>query len=331
MKRLFIISIILFTCSTISSQVIDIERGKLEFIGLKSMTAQALVDSLSALYPGKPIHACAGSMEEDFGFARVSSILYPLQDRKYYYVVTIIENDTANRISYFNEPKDYLETLESFNKINDIVIDQKIYFPALLRYYIISKDGYADSAKTFAEKFRLDIQSIEVFSKFLKEHQSIENLHLALWLLNNDSNIINVKVALALLTNFSNYDIVWWTLMNLQRSRNAQISMNSMEILRLLMEKPRNVNWNSAVPSINNILAGSNLFAYWSTLELLVKTNISPQLAKQLLKDNKDLLNNYLNAHHTQTRNLAIEFIKHLSNNNASDDPDECKEWLSKL
>lgn len=331
MKRLFIISIILFICSTIFSQVLDIERGKLEFIGLKSMTAQALVDSLYTLYPGKPIHACAGSMEEDFGFARVSSILFPLQDRKYYYVVTIIEDDSANRISYLNDPKNYLETIESFNEITDMVIDQKIYFPALLRYYIIYKDGFTDSAKTLAEKFRLDIQSLEVFSKFLKEHQSIEDLNLALWLLNNDSNIINIKIALAILTNFSNYDIVWWTLMDLQRSRNAQISMNSMELLRLLMEKPRNVNWGPAVPSIKNILAGSNLFAYWSILELLVKTNISPQLAKQLLKDNKDLLNNYLSAHHSQTRNLAVEFIKHMSNNNVSDNPDECKEWLSKL
>ncbi len=331
MKKLFLVSIFLFACSIVFPQVLDIEYGKIEFIGLKSFSAKAIVDSLSLLHPGKPIHACAGSMKKDFGFAEVSSLVYPIENRKFYYVITIIENDSAKRISYVNAPKDFLETFQSFNEIKGIVDDQEIYFSALLKYYRISKDGYIDSAKIFSEKFRLDTTSLKIFCQFLKEHQSPEDLNLALWLLNNDSNLTNNKVALAILTNFDNYDIVWWTLMNLQRSKNIHISMDSIEILRLLMDKPRNVNWSPAVPAIKSILAGSNLFAYWSTLELLVKTNISFQLANQLLKDNKDLLIDYLNAQHMQTRNLAVQFIKHISNNEVSDDPNECKEWLLKL
>jgi hypothetical protein len=138
-------------------------------------------------------------------------------------------------------------------------------------------------------------------------------------------------MALAILVNFNNYDVAWWTLMNLQRSRNFQISMDSMEILRLLIEKPKDINWAPAVPAVRSILAGSNLMAYWSTLEVLVKTNISSQLASQLLRGNKDLLIEYLDAQHKPTRELAIQFVKHMSKGKVTDDPLKCKEWLSKF
>ena len=329
MKKCLIIAITILVYSSLYPQVINTNLGKIEFIGLKSMSPKTLVDSIAKLIPGRPIHGCAGAMEHDFGFSEVSSILYPMGKGKFYDVVTIIENDSAKRIKYLDTPKDTLATLRSFKSLESIINNRKTYFPALIMYYKIQKDGYPDSAKAIADQFGLNTESLRIFCRFLNEHQSVKDLNLALWLLNNDSNLINDKAALAILVNFKNYDVVWWTLMNLQRSKNIQISMNSLEILRLLIEKPKDVNWGPAVSAIRSILAGTNLFAYWNTLEVLVKTNISSNLTNQLLNGNKDLLIEYLNAQQKQTREPAIQFVKHMSNGKATDDPLKCKEWLS--
>jgi hypothetical protein len=89
MKKCFIIVIILLVYSSPYSQVINTNLGKIEFVGLKSMTPKAVVDSIIKLHPHMPIHGCVENMEHDFGFSEVSSISYPIGKGKYYNIVRL--------------------------------------------------------------------------------------------------------------------------------------------------------------------------------------------------------------------------------------------------
>ena len=328
--KILVFTFVLFISFNSFSQVIDIERGKIEIIGLKQLTPTTLVDSLAKLYPGKPVHACAGSMKKDFGFFDVSSIVHRMEGRKYYYIVTVIENDSLNNINYLEDPIDSLATLSEYKEAEEIISDRRIYLPGLLKCYKLIQNDNNDSAKVVAENYGLDSTTVKIFSDFLNKHKDIKDLNLALWILNNDSNPINNKIALSIIINFDDYDNVWWTLMNLQR-RNSRIYMTAMEVLQVLSEKPRNIDWSPVAPGIRSILAGTNLFTYWMTLEVLIKTNISHTLADEILKNNKQLLLEYLDIQHKITQDVVLNFIRQLSNTKKELSIQECKKWLSEL
>ena len=326
MKKFAFIIVLLFS-SINYSQVIEIERGKIEIVGLKQFTPTTLIDSLAKLHPGKPVHACASSMKKDFGFFDVSSTLHRMEGRKYYYIVTVIENDSLNNINYLEDPIDSLAILSEYKDVEEILSNRRTYLPGLLKYYKLIESENIDSAKVLAGNYGLDSTTVKIFSNFLTKHKAIKDLNLALWILNNDSNPVNNKIALSIITNFDNYDIVWWTLMNLQR-RHSRFFMTAMEVLQVLSEKPRNIDWSPVAPGIRNILAGTNLFTFWMTLEILVKTNISPTLANDILKNNKQLLLDYLDIQHKITQDVVISFIRQISNTNKELSIQECKKWL---
>ncbi|MFZ1289419.1 MAG: hypothetical protein WAR79_04985 [Melioribacteraceae bacterium] len=320
--------------SLINSQVFETERGKIEVLGLKKWDAQKLIDSMKALNPNKPIHACAAEMKYNFGFIEVSALTY-IEDfsdlSSMYTIVTIIEDNESSKVKYLSKPNDSLAILKEY-KICDSLIksNQMLYFVGLQMYYLV-KEGNLDSAKHQLDNYGIEFEKVKPFWDYLLSKNNIEDMNLALWVLKNDSNISNRIIALSILLNFGNYDAVWWALMDLQRYEDQQLSIPTIEILRAFNSSPRKIDWTPAINSIKYILNGTNLFAFQGTLELLTSTEISPDLSKCLLENSSELIQTFLNAQHAKTREIAIKFIKQISGNNEITTAEDCKVWLNSL
>ena len=98
--RTFICCILLFlTASPIRGQVVEAESGKVEFVGLEQWTVPTLVDTLRALEPDRPLHACAVVLKQKLRFSDASVMSYPGESGMYT-VVTVVEPQDSARVRY---------------------------------------------------------------------------------------------------------------------------------------------------------------------------------------------------------------------------------------
>ncbi len=330
-KNQLIMLITFVMVSFINGQVFETERGKIELLGLKKWNAQTLLDSMKSLNPDKPVHACSGQMKLDFGFVEVSSIFY-IDDYNdlstMYSVVTVIEDNENGKIKYLQKPSDSLAVLEEYTVFAKTIENNRSLYSVGLRTYTLVKTGKLDSAQSSLATYNLNSETMKPFWDFLLSKNNISDMNTALWILNNDSNILNRRIALAILLNFDEYDSVWWTLMNLQRYEDQQLSMSAISVLRTFSKSPRKINWTPAISMIKYILNGTNLYAFQNTLDVLTKTSISPELSNDLLENSCELILSYLNAEHDQTREIAVNFVRQIGGNEELKDSNDCKKWL---
>jgi len=324
--------IILFITSSVFSQVVKTEREKIEFIGLKKWNAQTLIDSIKLLNPGKPIHACAGQMKDELGFSGVSVVSYSENNNNtpsLYTIVTVVEDD-KDKIHYLTKPPDSLSLLDQYKECADIMKKNSMIYYAGAQIYNLYKKGAIDSAENQLKYFRMELKDVQPFWNYLSSKNSVADMNLAIWVLNNDANLLNRQIAFAILSNFNNYDATWWTILQQQRFKKTPLRRPAMLALTSLCKNPRKVDWTPAVESIKSILQGTNLFALNKTLEALTKTKISPDLADAVLTDSGNLIYAYLNAEHAITKKRAVDFIKQISGDKSLENAEDCKLWLSR-
>jgi hypothetical protein len=118
MKKILFVFSIFVLCSSTFSQVFETGIGKVEIIGLKKWQAKTLLDSVHSLYPNTPLHGCVAELKKDFGFVEVSSIAYPMGNRKFYNVVTIVEDNSQGKIQYLPKQNDSLDILPEYFKMD---------------------------------------------------------------------------------------------------------------------------------------------------------------------------------------------------------------------
>ncbi|GEM_PF-3429635 len=329
MKKTIVFGLLLLM-SIGHSQVFMTESGRLEILGLKKWDGKTLIDSMKVLGKGKPLHACAGQMVQDFGFPEVSVAFYEDNHKSssYYTVVCVIEDNNNGKLKYLQNPPDSLDVLSEYSKCANLIRDNyKVYYFGI-NYYEFVRKGEIEKAKSKLASQGEIREDVERFWSFLKSKDKISDLNLALWVLNNDSNILNRGIAMAVLSNFNEYDAVWWEIFSLQRDKNVMLRYYAALVLQNFEKNIRKINWEPAVVSINALLNGTNLFLFQKILSILVKTEISPELAPMILAGSTRILNLYLNAEHNETRKIAINFIRQISGNQTLSDAAACKAWL---
>jgi hypothetical protein len=127
------------------------------------------------------------------------------------------------------------------------------------------------------------------------------------------------SLAAAILMNFPDSDLTWWLLADAQRDPHGNVHSTATQALGVLAKhRPRAVDWGPAAPTLRALLAGTNSSAYLPTLDLLVATKVSPELAPVLLAES-DLLRAYLKAEHGPSRAKAEAFARHLAAKDVKD------------
>ncbi len=307
--------LLLLAASPTRGQVVETERGKVEFIGLEQWTVTSLVDTLRALEPDRSLHACAAVLIDKLGFPDASVIIYP-GEGKMYTIVTVIEPDNSARVRYLLAPSDTMAPVAGWQEAISIFEDNPSAIHMGLRFYGYFLAGKSDSAHAMAADFAdyADLEKVNALWGFLQERGREKDKELALWTLTNDGNVTNRVIAVALLANHAESDLVWWRLVDALRDSDAQVCTVARDVLYTLsMYVPREVDWKSAAGSLRWLLSGTNLFAFTETLDLLRRTHVPPGLAGELLSDNAELLLAYLKAEHEKTRQTAQEFLVQLS------------------
>jgi hypothetical protein len=303
------------------------DQGKLEILGLKKWNAQTLVDSMKTLAGAKPLHACAGQMVHDFGFAEVS-VMFVAKD---YTVACIIEDNSDGKLNYLKPSADKLPIMNDYKGIAEILENNfKIYNIGLQTYKMVKK-GELDKAESRISNYKDMAKDIETFWKFLKSKNKVSDMNLAFWVLNNDSNIMNSCIAMAILTNFVEYDAVWWEMLNLQRVKNDTMRYFAATLMQNMNDDIRTVDWEAAVVPIKYLLSGTNLFLFYNIVGILTKTEISQGLAERVLSGSTRILNLYLNGSHEVTRKIAINFIRQISGDENLTSAEDCKKWLKQF
>ncbi len=296
-------------------QVVESERGKVEFIGLEQWTVTSLVDTLRALEPNRSLHACAAVLTDRLGFPDASVIIYPGEEGMYT-VVTVVEPDNSDRVRYRPAPDDTMKPIAEWQEAISILEDDPNTMHMGLQFYGYLLAGKSDSAHAMVADYAeyADPENVDALWGFLRKHSGERDKELALWTLTNDGNAINRIIAAALLANHVESDLIWWRLVDALRDSDAQVRNIARAVLYTLsIHVPRDVDWEAAVGSLRLLLNGTNLFAFTATLDLLRRTHVSPGIAGELLSDNAELLLAYLRAEHALSRQTAREFLVQLS------------------
>lgn len=311
---LIILCIIAFIDFTYA-QVVDTERGKVEFVGLNNWSVDALVDTLRSISPDQSLHACAADLRYKLGFADASAIGYFI-DGDIYTVITVIEPQDKKYIKYLDEPSDSLEIVSDWKEGIELFENDFQGFNIAIQNYGRVLFDDKKSAKDNLPDW-INLENVEKVWDFLLNQNSRDDMYLALWILNSDKNYKNRVIASSILANFSEYDLTWWTLLDNMRYPDARVSGTSQAVINSISQtNPKDVNWKPAFHSVQHILRGTNLFAYNTVLNVLPNTGLNRELADVLLRDEQiqKLLRAYLDAEFKRVREYGQEFLSSVYN-----------------
>lgn len=323
------ISFIFVINLNVNAQIIKSENDKIEFIGLENWTIQMIKDSSAIHAPNRAVGSCAIDLIS-IGFADACVEKY-FEDGQYYTVVTILEPQYKDYVCYKSNFTDTLFNILEWEK--GVTLFKK--HPMEFQYSVINY-GYILTNQIDSTKVKLpdwiDNSIIEEFWEFFKYHNKIEDKELALWILNNDGNYKNRIIATALLANFYSNNLTWWTLVDALRDNNPKVSTTAKQVLMALSNNiEKNINWHPVLHSIRHLLDGTNLFSFKTALKVLTKTNISPELSREIFKNGGKLILAYLKANHNEERDTAYNFLKTISGEDFGYDSKKWLNWINNL
>jgi hypothetical protein len=329
----FALLFLLIPLTSLFSQVVQTDKGKVEFIGLKRWSIKMIEDSLAVYVPkGHGLWGCAADLVGSLRFADASVIRYS-EDSGLYSVITVVEPQDSARIQYRSKPSGSSANMPDFAALKSIIHKDFMAFQfALINYHLYSTGGI-DSARIVVRDWGVDSVAVNAIWALLSEKNTQADKSLAVWTSLNNPDPSNRAIACAILTNFPEDDLTWWSLMDALRDKEPMVNTAARQALSVLMKSsPRTVDWAPCLQTLRFLLAGTNLFSYTTLLEVLQHTNVSPILASLLLEESTtDLLLAYLNAHHSRERRLARGLLSKLAGKDLGDDAHVWKQWLENV
>src|SRR5262249_17398001 len=165
----------------------------------------------------------------------------------------------------------------------------------------------------------------------LQQRATEIDFSLALERISQDGDFRNRAIAAMVLMNFGTRDATWHALVSGMRDANEVVrAVCAKSLLSLARYTPRRIDWEPAIAYLNALLSGTSLFAYSWVIEILVQTEVSPDLARPLLKGSaKELLLAYLAATHQREREVARQFLTRLSGKDFGFDGDLWRDWIN--
>jgi hypothetical protein len=255
------------------------------------------------------------------GFADAHCASYAEEGRPYK-VITVLEPESSARIRYLPEPTKRLDIPQAWTKLLRVVTEQE---------FLNTIVDYGSTREQAITKETLMPAEDEKWFVFLQERRSEADFALALDRLSQDRDYKHRVVAAMVLANFGGRDSAWRALVGGLRDANEVVRIVCAEaLLSLANYTPRKVDWSSSSSDLNLLLRGTNLFAYAWVIQILVETEVSPKLARPLLKDEAgELLLAYLNASHKHELELAHDLLAQLSGRDFGFDGRRWREWVA--
>jgi hypothetical protein len=321
LRVLFLVVFVWAGCPAASSQVVETPNGRLEFVGLEKWDIATIEQRLG--YDSLENLSCnfRHDLTGKLGFADAHCASYAEGGRPYK-VITVLEPESSARIRYLPEPKKHLDIPQAWTELFKVVTEQEFLNTIL---------DYGSTLENAITKETLMPAEDEKWFVLLQERRSEADFNFALDRLSQDGDYQHRVVAALVLTNFGQRDSAWRALVGGLRDANELVRVVCAEaLLSLANYTPRKVDWSSSTADLNLLLSGTNLFAYAWVIQILIETEVSPKLARPLLKDEAgELLLAYLNASHNHEREIAHDLLAQLSGRDFGFDGRRWRAWVA--
>jgi len=327
-KKTLIIFLLTFTAL---AQKIETKNGVVEFVGLKKWNVNDLVDSLIALDPNSNLHACTATLKQQFKFSDASVMSMPTEEG-FYTLVTVIEPQDSSRVNYKSilnyKSKIIVDWGELINLIEDFTTVQ-----IGLQYYggILKGDVEATHDKIKKYTDIIDVNNLNSLWSFLYNHQNAVDKDIAIKILAADKNPTKRMAAVIVLSSFSNDDKCWQVLVETLRDPDENVRLMAYLTLNMYANYfARKIDWAESKSSLRWLLNGTNLASFEMLLRILEKTELTPELAEQLLCNNYEFISDYLGVQNIVSKSKIISFLKLIHKENFNTE-EEWRNYLMKL
>ena len=320
------------TASQGAGQVIAGPNGPVEFIGLQDWDAQELFDAIQELDPDRPFSACAADMRFELGFAQAGAFGFSVEGSDDRYTVVVGVEDSA-RVRYRPIGSETFALPVPWEELRAIVREDEVTVSVAARtlhWADITVEGVPKSRRELAELMDADPETVDQVWDLLDRADGEEDRRLAHEVLASDPSWLARSVATLVLGNFIDDDSSWHALVESLIDPDAQVGSVAMSMVGGLgLGKKGPVDWSGARASLSAILGGSNPFAFRYTLDILVATDVDPEFARQLVRENPDLLLAYVGAQHEMTREPAVDFLRAISSEDFGTDVEAWRAWIN--
>src|SRR5205085_2176246 len=121
----------------------------------------------------------------------------------------------------------------------------------------------------------------------------------------------NRMTAAVVLSNFGAQDSTWWVLVRALRDPHEAVRESALGALRHL--PTRTLDWRPSASDLRLLLGGTNLPAITTVFDLLARTNVAPELAPHLLRDNADWILDHLGSETPMAGDTAHRLLVQLN------------------
>lgn len=319
-------------------QVVETEDGLVQIAGLFRRTPQDIERLIQERSPGTNLSsgACAAVLEYELGFPDAAvirhGILTGMPDSLQGPPITLlllVEPEDAERVRYLPAPSDSMGPVPEWS-------EQYALYPMGGLSYAIRKrmqrpgsrgeifpEGMPDTMRVLADRG----------AEFLAEQASEEDRLRALEVIRSDRDWINRSIAASILTNFPEEDSSWWAIAQVIRGTGPEDYSGTVGIMALQglgVAHDRPVDWAPVAETLRAIMDGTNLFAVAPLMQALTMTDISPDLAAEVIGDGRYVLA-YLHSPNRSIRLQAEQFLRQISGQDYGDDVERWEEWIASL
>ena len=312
------------TMSSIVAEVVEGPGGPVEFIGLEEWTVSDLIEAIKESDPDIPLHECAPVMKQSLKFPDAAAFRF-FESQKdgspTYTVVVGVENSA--HVQYRTVGKESLEIPHRWEQFRPIV-EETFQTHSTAAYSRFFQQLYSPNEKIFDTVFTF-VEGLwaEGFDEEIERSMALKALvHDERW---------SVRfIATLVLTQSPENDTSWHALVESLIDPAPQVRGIAIKLLQLLVlqDQADPVRWLGARDALVALLGGTNPFAFTEILNVLVATEIDPQLGKELVQERPQLLLAHVAAEHEKTREKAATFLKFISGEDFEQDVEAWEEWI---
>lgn len=296
----------------------DSPAGRVEVLGLRRWTLAMLQDSIRHYVRGQELYeaACMATLRDSLHFAEASvehfEMAPPGQPQRSFLAIKVIEPEEAASVQWDTHPRsDYSSLLPDYAPLILAFTDSTgAVRRGRLTYWLQFSDS-ADRQRALTrapEKDRAD--GHRVFA-FLDAHRAEGDRRRAVRTLTEDGFWVNRMTAVAVLSNFATRDSTWILLVRALRDPHDGVREAANSVVRALPAHA--VDWRASVKDLRLLLGGTDLPAVVTVFDLLSRTDVKPELATPLLRNNARWVLDHLGSGAPMASDAAHRLLVHLN------------------
>lgn len=321
--RKFVCSVLFLAPTAVpQAQVVAGPEGPVEFLGLANWEARALFDTIQALAPNRPFHACAVVMKRQLGFPDAAAMGFFTDTPDEVHIVVVGIEDSSG-IQYRTPGTTTIAASSGLAGLIELAQSNIRRTIGAVRSLPL-RDEVPDSARKVAIGWGSISNHLQSDWAILAAANRPGTLAEVSRILREDSSGARRGGAVAALAHFPGSDSAWHLLADSFRDPDARTSTVADIVAQALLDSELTpIDWAPAESSLRALFGGTNPFAFRTALRVLTATRIDPTLGRRIASAQPDLLLAFAGATQPDVRSAALGFLQWISRT----EPGTVRDW----